>query len=496
MIEFSNAPRRWKAAPVAATEAARREALKWLANLRASGSTEMRAGILEALATVRKDAQRQVVLITDGQIGFESQVVAAICDRLPASSRLHTVGVGSAVNRSLTGPSARAGHGIEVIVGLGEDAERAASRIVARTNAPLLVDLEIRGEAVVEHAPVKLPDLFAGAPALVSVALKPEGGELMVRGRTPEGTWEQRIRVPALAAGEGNRAVVALFGREAVEDLETRLAAGGEAREIDASIERIGVDFQISTRLTSWVAVSEDRTVDPSDPLRRERMPHELPYGVSAEGLGLRPAAPVSAGMAMAAAPSQSVIKVELGESSRSDLRARAGKALMGAAAPPPGLKPASAAPSRAALARTAAPAKDETRADVPEIDPEAAPAKARRRGLLGRVRDLFVSSQGAYPQPHQLRGRIALKKGNQLVVEVFADLTELAWAPSGEARITLANGQVVTATIDMARTTRAGTIAAGATARLALEVAPGALTDDVRSITIELDGATVTIEV
>ena len=75
---------------------------------------------------MRGDAQRQVVLITDGQIGFESQVVAAICERLPARSRLHTVGVGSAVNRSLTGPAARAGHGVEVIVGLGEDPERAA----------------------------------------------------------------------------------------------------------------------------------------------------------------------------------------------------------------------------------------------------------------------------------------------------------------------------------------------------------------------------------
>jgi Ca-activated chloride channel family protein len=304
--------------------------------------------------------------------------------------------------------------------------------------------------------------------------------------------------VSAIAAGEGNRAVVALFGREAVEDLETRLAAGGDAREIDASIERIGVDFQISTRLTSWVAVSEDITVDPGDPLRRERMPHELPYGVSAEGLGLRPAAPMSAGMAMAAARPQSVVKVELGERSRSDaLRARVGKALMGAAAPPPGLSPPAAAPSRAALSRTAAPAKDETTADLRDVDPEAAPAKASRsRGLLGRVRDLFASKQEAHPQPQQLRGRIALKKDNQLVIEVFAELTELAWAPSGEARITLANGQVVTATIDTARTTRAGTIAAGAAARLALEVAPGALTDDVRSITIELDGATVTIEV
>ncbi len=288
LIEFSSSARRWKVSPVAATEPARRDAIKWLRALRASGSTEMRAGILAALEGVRADAQRQVVLITDGQIGFESQVVAAICDRLPAASRLHTVGVGSGVNRSLTGPAARAGHGIEVVIGLGEDAERAAARLVARTDAPLLVDVALGGSALVDHAPARLPDLFAGAPALIGVALRPEGGDLTVRGRTLDGTWEQRLRVPALDPGHGNPAVVALFGREAVEDLELRLAAGGGARDIDEAVARLGGDFQIATRLTSWVAVSDEPTVDPRDPLRRQRMPHELPYGVSAEGLGLR----------------------------------------------------------------------------------------------------------------------------------------------------------------------------------------------------------------
>src|SRR6185312_8933683 len=102
----------------------------------------------------------------------------AICERLSPSSRLHTVGVGSAVNRSLTGPAARAGRGVEVVIGLGEDPERAASRIVARTDAPLVVDLRLSGSALLSRAPQALPDLFAGAPALVSLELRPEGGTL------------------------------------------------------------------------------------------------------------------------------------------------------------------------------------------------------------------------------------------------------------------------------------------------------------------------------
>src|SRR5262249_56283123 len=85
-------------------------------------------------------------------------------------------------------------------------------------------------------------------------------------------------------------------GREAVEARETELSAGGARHEIAASIERIGLESQIATRLTSWIAVSDDVTVDPRAPHRRERMPHQVPHGVSAEGLGLRACAmPLSA---------------------------------------------------------------------------------------------------------------------------------------------------------------------------------------------------------
>jgi hypothetical protein len=42
--------------------------------------------------------------------------------------------------------------------------------------------------------------------------------------------------------------------------------------------------------MTSLIAISEDTTVDPRDPRRCERLPVEVPAGVSAEGVGLMPA--------------------------------------------------------------------------------------------------------------------------------------------------------------------------------------------------------------
>jgi Ca-activated chloride channel family protein len=467
LIEFSNAPRRWKHMPVPATEPMRREAVAWLRALRASGSTEMREGIVEALSGVRAEAQRQVVLITDGQIGFESTVVAAVCERLPAASRLHTVGVGSAVNRSLTGPAARAGHGIEVIVGLGEDPERAATRLVARTRAPLLVDLVLGGSALLEHAPAKLPDLFAGAPALVGVALRPDGGELTVRGRTLEGTWEQRLRVAPIAPGQGNQAVVALFGREAVEDLETRLAAGVDAREIDARIERLGVDYQISTRLTSWVAVSEERTIDPSEPLRRMRMPHELPYGMSAEGLGLRPAMP-------AAALARAMPAKALNQSLTMGAEAlKLSNPLSFSHIEPP---------------KSAAEAHPFSESSIDDLDALYAEDEAAPAGP--------APAEEVWEWPRVwLRGRVVIHREDLLVVEVLADGGPLAWSPDGRVRVVFVSRGVV-AEIDERRTTRKGTVETGATARLALKLPPGTPIAQVVLIAVDLGGEIVTIEV
>lgn len=289
MVEFSSRATRFRPGPIAATAEARRDAGAWVDRLVVGGATNMVEGILEALRPLRPGAQRQVIAVTDGQIGFETEVLSAISAHLPAGSRLHMVGVGSAVNRSLTAPAARVGRGVEVIVGLGEDPERAVARLIARTDAPLVVDLEIEGPAVVERAPRRLPDLYAGAPALACVALRPEGGEIVVRGRTAGGPWEQRLTVDPIAGATGNQAVAALFGREAIEDRELALAAGGKRGALDAEIERLGLDFQLATRLTSWIAVTQEVTVDPAGGSRRERMPHELPHGMSAEGIGLRP---------------------------------------------------------------------------------------------------------------------------------------------------------------------------------------------------------------
>jgi Ca-activated chloride channel family protein len=245
-----------------------------------------------------------------------------------------------------------------------------------------------------------------------------------VRGRTPAGDWDAALDVSAIEAGKGNAAVVTLYGREAVEDLEVRAADGMSS--VDAKLERLGLQFQIATRLTSWVAVSEEPGVDPTQPSRRERMPHALPAGLSAEGLGLR----VARGMGRVAF--------------------RQGM-------------PSSSTDARLALGSKAR--------ELPDFDGEVSfmrtgfPPAERR----GRKADPAEHRDGIADPSSPLVGRLVHRRDRQLVVEITIDRL-VDWEPAA-VEVGWDEGARLMATVDPEHTTRAGRLRPGLVARLVLRL-------------------------
>ena len=294
-IAFADQPRRLDRELIEGTPSNVATAIRWLEALQAGGATEMERAVIDALAPLRQNSQRQVVLVTDGYIGFESRVVGEIRRRLPEGARLHTVGVGAAPNRALTRAVARAGRGVEVFACDEASASRAVLRLCRATARPVLTELSIAGAAVLGLAPGRPRDVLAGQPLTLSLELAPEGGAVEV-GARQAGTserWIWRIVVPASAAPGGGLPAThlplgALYGRERIADLELEASAIGNRSEgLDARIEAAGLRHRIASRMTSLVAVADEPSVDPKLPRRRERLPVEIPAGVSAEGTGL-----------------------------------------------------------------------------------------------------------------------------------------------------------------------------------------------------------------
>ncbi|HEY6724313.1 MAG TPA: VWA domain-containing protein, partial [Polyangiaceae bacterium] len=449
LIEFSVRPRRFRPQALEATPAHKAEALAWLEALSASGGTEMHAGIVEALAPLRAGAQRQVLLVTDGLIGAEERIVAEVLDRLPQGSRVHTLGIGSGVNRSLTGPVARAGRGSEQIAELGSDVGPVVARVLAHLERPLLVDLELTGAALRSLGGTRLPDLMGGAPALLAIEVDPEGGELELRGQTAAGVWSQRVVVPPTAAEQGNEAVPALFARERVLDLEMRIAGKAPRDELERDIERLGLDFGISTRLTSWVAVSKGATVDPTRPTRHVTRPQALPHGMSVAGLGLR-----AARAQMPPLPSP----------------------MMAFAAPSPA-SPARAFAPRGAVGDAALRARVKGIASPQDVEPAAPPpAPTMARAMEDDDTPHAEPAHVAYfhtprrsPRNRQvLPGRLAFHKGGRWVVEVTLE-TSWNWSLPERANLELADGTRVTVEVVQEHSTASGLLHAGQTLRLVL---------------------------
>jgi Ca-activated chloride channel family protein len=289
MLAFANRVAELVKGPVKASPANVQRAMDRLRDLQAGGCTEMRGAIIAALKPLRRDAQRQVILLTDGEIGFEQEVIGAIMQRLQPGCRVHTVGVGYAPNRTLTRGVARAGRGEELFVTDGMDASSSAEQLLRATVGPVLTDLAIAGAGCLGSAPQRPRDVMAGQPLVAAVELRPEGGTIEVKGRLA-GSRKEWIQTINVSAGEtaSPLPIGALYGRELVEDQEMALAANPLiSSEIVDAIESLGLRHRITTRRTSLVAISDEPTVDPKKPRRRRRLEVELPAGVSAEGVGL-----------------------------------------------------------------------------------------------------------------------------------------------------------------------------------------------------------------
>ena len=286
LIAFSGQPRSLTGGIIPANERSLGAALDELTRLQAGGGTEMADAVVRALQPLRPDSQHQVVLITDGEIGFEDEIVSRIVEGLPDGARLHTVGVGAAPNRTLTSRAARAGRGVESFICGDSEVPASVARLCAATAHPVLTDLKIASSAIRGISPARPRDVLAGQPLVVAVELDPAGGTLEVSGKLAGSTepWMWRLTVPPVAARDGAVTAVplgALYGRETIAD------CGLSKGRSDDRVLKVALRHRIASRVTSLVAISEEPTVDPKAPRRSVALPVEVPAYTSAEGVGL-----------------------------------------------------------------------------------------------------------------------------------------------------------------------------------------------------------------
>lgn len=244
--------------------------LAWLGRVGAGGGTELLPALEESLDAFEKlgggDSGGRlpvVVLVTDGQVGNEGEILRRIESRA-AGLRVFTLGIDTAVNAAFLRRLAQIGRGTATLCEPGPALEGALERIGREIGTPVLVDLAVEDQGLgidqTTLTPARLPDVFAGRTASVFFRCASANGSVRIRARRASGgTFEQVVTAEALELAS----IPQLWGKSRVADLEDeyRVAYGGGTEGLERArgqILALALEHQLLTRFTSFLVVDRD----------------------------------------------------------------------------------------------------------------------------------------------------------------------------------------------------------------------------------------------
>lgn len=223
------------------------------------GGTSLLPALEQAVAIPKEDdTARSVVIITDGYISNESEIISCITDNMNSAS-FFSFGIGSSVNDYLIKQIAGCGLGEDFIVTDSEDAEEASARFQSYIEAPLLTDISIvyKGFDVYDVEPAVPSILYASQPIVLFGKWQGKpGGSITITGRAGGEEYSQEIPVNNVTVDTESEAIRYLWARTHLD----RIAGYGSIRNdesVKEEITQLGLEYNMMTPYTSFVAVSE-----------------------------------------------------------------------------------------------------------------------------------------------------------------------------------------------------------------------------------------------
>ncbi|MFN6471575.1 MAG: VIT domain-containing protein [Nostoc sp. SerVER01] len=315
ILDFSDRVRQLSKTPLANTAENRAKAIAYINNLQAAGGTEMLSGIRTAINFPTPAGRlRSVVLLTDGYIGNENEILAEVQQHLQVGNRLYSFGAGSSVNRFLLNRIAEIGRGISRIIRHNEPTEEVAEKFYKQINNPVLTNIQISWQGDTESPviyPKIAPDLFCEQP-LVLFGRKQNkvSGNLQISGIAAGGKHYQKT-FHLTFEETGNLAVAQLWGRACIKELMNQMLSFETKTGVEA-VTQTALTYQLLSQYTAFVAISDDVRVEPGSEYLSMQVPVEMPEAVSYEGVfGSPPAGAIarqiSLPMAAPPAPAEDV---------------------------------------------------------------------------------------------------------------------------------------------------------------------------------------------
>ncbi len=273
---------------VAATNRHRFQAVEFLAKIDARNGTEMAQPLhqgvneLNALAGDRKtlaERDRILVLVTDGQVGNEDQILRDLGKQLK-NVRVFTLGVDRAVNEAFLKRLSDIGGGAMRLVESEDRLDEVMDDVHRHIGTPVLTNLRLEPArlAIVPSSvvPSRLPDLFAGSPLMIMGRYSgaPQGA-IALQARDAAGQmWQAEVK----ASRATSAASATVWARGRLREMEDRYVVANDpalAKEIVATSLRFGV----LCRFTAFVAVDRASVANPGGQVHGVVQPVEEPQG-------------------------------------------------------------------------------------------------------------------------------------------------------------------------------------------------------------------------
>ena len=290
VITFSNRAAKLFEKPVPATQANIEHALNFTQQIRGGGGTEMLKAIKLVLnEPVDRERVRIVVMLTDGYIGNETEIIAEIDRRAGDQIRFSAIGIGTSPNRYLIDGVAKHGGGLADVIALNTDPGPLVAQIAERIHRAQLARIEIdwNGLSVYDTYPRRIPELGVGRPTLMFGRYGAGGSKKIELSGSAEGKpLKYKLHVTLPDAQPAHDVLSKVWARKKIEDISAQLHAA-DAPEIIEEITNIALTHQLMTQYTSFVAVDENDMQPINEEAKAPRqvvVPVPLPEGTDFRG--------------------------------------------------------------------------------------------------------------------------------------------------------------------------------------------------------------------
>ncbi len=267
---------------IPASDRHRFRAIEFLGTIEARGGTEMAQPLqmaVEQLTRTTAGRERILVLVTDGQVGNEDQLLKMLGTPLK-QMRVFTLGIDQAVNAAFLQRLATLGGGHCELVESEDRLDEVMDQVHRRIGQPVLTQLQLSATGFTlapdSVVPERLPDVFAGSPVLILGRYQglPEGRITLRAVEATGRPWEH-----ALTSQLGEHpALSSVWARGQVRKLEDRYLVQGST-ELERAIVSTSLRFGVLCRFTAYVAVDRTAIVNPGGENQQRTQPVEIPQG-------------------------------------------------------------------------------------------------------------------------------------------------------------------------------------------------------------------------